>query len=150
MDPVSAIVGALIAGATVAAKDTATQAVKDAYAGLKTLITDLYKLASIPLLEKNPSSKAYQEAVRDEVSASADLVKDVRVLERAKALNEAILAYSAPQLEAWGLKVGTIKAGADVVLERISGLRGGANIDKIEADGNVRISDVHGGTPPEK
>jgi hypothetical protein len=38
MEPLSLIVAALVAGATAAAKDTATQAVKDAYQGLKTLV----------------------------------------------------------------------------------------------------------------
>ena len=38
MDPVSLILGALAAGAGAALKDTAGQAVKDAYAGLKSLI----------------------------------------------------------------------------------------------------------------
>jgi hypothetical protein len=38
MDPVSIVLAALMAGATAATKDTASQAVKDAYTGLKTLI----------------------------------------------------------------------------------------------------------------
>ncbi len=38
MDPVSVILAALAAGATAATKDTASQAVKDAYAGLKALV----------------------------------------------------------------------------------------------------------------
>jgi hypothetical protein len=38
VDPVSIVLAALAAGALAAAKDTASQAVKDAYAGLKTLV----------------------------------------------------------------------------------------------------------------
>ena len=38
MDPVSVVLAALAAGATAATKDTASQAVKDAYAGLKALV----------------------------------------------------------------------------------------------------------------
>ena len=38
MDPVSVVLAALAAGATAAAQDTASQAVKDAYAGLKALV----------------------------------------------------------------------------------------------------------------
>jgi len=38
MDPISAIVGALVAGASAAATDVASKAVKDAYDGLKALI----------------------------------------------------------------------------------------------------------------
>jgi hypothetical protein len=46
MDPVSLIVAALAAGASAALKDTAGQAVKDAYAGLKSLLKR--KLANKP------------------------------------------------------------------------------------------------------
>lgn len=42
MDPVSLIEGALVAGAAASAKDTAGQAIKDAYAGLKTLLSRLF------------------------------------------------------------------------------------------------------------
>lgn len=38
MEPISMIVGALVAGASTAIKDTASQAVKDAYQGLKDLL----------------------------------------------------------------------------------------------------------------
>ncbi len=38
MDPVSMVLAALAAGATVAAKDTTSQAIKDAYSGLKSLL----------------------------------------------------------------------------------------------------------------
>jgi hypothetical protein len=38
MDPVSVVLAALAAGATAAARDTASQAVKDAYAGLTALV----------------------------------------------------------------------------------------------------------------
>jgi hypothetical protein len=38
MDPVSVVLAALAAGATGGAKDTASQAMKDAYAGLKALV----------------------------------------------------------------------------------------------------------------
>ena len=38
MEPISMIVGALVAGSSAALKDTASQAVKDAYSGLRTLV----------------------------------------------------------------------------------------------------------------
>ena len=38
MDPVTVIITALAAGATAAAKDTASQAIKDTYTGLKSII----------------------------------------------------------------------------------------------------------------
>jgi hypothetical protein len=49
VDPVSLIVAALVAGAAAALKDTAGQAVKDAYTGLKTLLRR--KTADAPAVE---------------------------------------------------------------------------------------------------
>jgi NADH pyrophosphatase NudC (nudix superfamily) len=43
MEPISMIVGALVAGASAALKDTASQVVKDAYQGLKTLLVRYWK-----------------------------------------------------------------------------------------------------------
>ena len=43
MDPIGVIVAALVVGATVGAKDLATDAIKDTYAGLKELIKQRFK-----------------------------------------------------------------------------------------------------------
>ena len=43
MEPITMVVGALAAGAAAALKNTANEAVKDAYAGLKTLVVDYWK-----------------------------------------------------------------------------------------------------------
>lgn len=43
MEPISIIVGALVAGASSALKDTASQAIKDAYQGLKYLVIEHWK-----------------------------------------------------------------------------------------------------------
>lgn len=43
MEPISMIVGALVAGSSAALKDTANQAVKDAYCGLRTLVIHHWK-----------------------------------------------------------------------------------------------------------
>jgi hypothetical protein len=68
MDPVSAIVGALALGASVALKTATEQAVKDAYAKLKVLIQTRYASVSADLvqLEETPDSKS-RRAVIEEV-----------------------------------------------------------------------------------
>ncbi len=43
MEPISMLVGALVAGASSALKDTANQAVKDTYQGLKNLVIEHWK-----------------------------------------------------------------------------------------------------------
>lgn len=59
MDPVSIILAALTAGASAAAKDTASQAIKDTYAGLKKLVLKRF--------EKKPQAEmALEEYEKDE------------------------------------------------------------------------------------
>lgn len=48
MEPISAITGALIAGASAAVKDVASQAVKDSYQALKTKLSGLFKEKNCP------------------------------------------------------------------------------------------------------
>ena len=79
-DPITLIVGALAAGATAAAKDVVSQAVKDAYNGLKTLIVSKYESnpnvgASLQTLEIKPDSSDIQVVVETalrEVGADQD------------------------------------------------------------------------------
>lgn len=59
MDPVTLIVAALVAGASAGLKDTATVAIKDAYAGLKSLIRHRFQ----------DSHAAASSAVHNEISA---------------------------------------------------------------------------------
>jgi hypothetical protein len=147
MDPVAAIVSALVAGATAAASQTATQAIKDAYQALKTILVDTYKIASTSLLEKKPSDKAYREAVHTELKETHGVATDKAVLEGAKAVSDAVSQASPAKLGAWGVDVGTLKAAGDVIAERISGTGGGFKADEIESGGSVRFSDVVGGAP---
>jgi hypothetical protein len=61
MDPISLILAALAAGATAAVKDTAGEAVKDAYAGLKALVrrrfgADSKAEAELEALERQPEA----------------------------------------------------------------------------------------------
>src|SRR4051812_3442158 len=62
---VASLVAALAAGAIAAAKDTATQAVKDAYSGIRKYITDRYAMVQLDALEKNPQSKGQKLVVQE-------------------------------------------------------------------------------------
>jgi hypothetical protein len=68
VEPVTtALVTALAAGAAAGLKDTAAQAVKDAYAKLKGLIRTRYPNVSIDQLEQQPTSKARQGVVGEDL-----------------------------------------------------------------------------------
>ena len=90
MEPISLILAALFAGATVAAKDTAGKAVKDAYEGLKTLIkrkfADRGKEADGMIVDnhkRKPDLKAVK-AVLEEKLIEAGIDKDEEVLKAAQ------------------------------------------------------------------
>lgn len=97
MDPISAIVAALVAGTVEAAKPTAVQAVKDAYTGLKALIVRKFSGATTPLqsVEEKPASESRQSALKEEL-ADTGIDRDAEI---ARALQQlvATLKQHAPQ-----------------------------------------------------
>lgn len=92
MDPTTAIITALAAGAAAAAKDTASEAIKDLYKGLKYLLSK--HLTTLPRLEKNPTEKA-QEAAVEELSES-EIKDDPKVAKAAADLAEAVARDTQP------------------------------------------------------
>jgi hypothetical protein len=92
MDPTITIMTAIVAGAAAASKDVAAQAVKDAYAGLKTLITRKFGdkadvEGAIQGVEKKPGSDSRKGVLQEELEdAQAGQANDV--VEQAKTLLE--------------------------------------------------------------
>jgi hypothetical protein len=141
MDPVSAILGALVAGASAAGAEVGSAALKDAYQGLKTVLTDTYAFVSTKLLEKKPLDPAFQEAVRSELAASAGLIDDPQVLEKTKAIQDAVAAMPSEKSAALGIDIETLKVGGNLIAERIrDGIRG----KDWSAAGDARFTDVGG------
>ena len=100
MDPLSLILTALVAGATAAAKETATAAVKDAYQGLKTLVLNKFSgkpeaETALSGYEKKP--EIWKEPVKDALAGTA-ADKDEAIIKAAQAL----LARADPQGHAQG------------------------------------------------
>jgi hypothetical protein len=149
MDPVSAIIGALIAGATAAMKETASQAVKDAYAGLKRILIDTYSIHSIGLVEKKPNNAAFRQAAESELKDSAALA-DRQVMEHALAvLTAALRDLANVSAGGYGIDAETIKAGQNLLIERVSGGHIGIRAGTIEAGGDMTLRDIQG-TGPKK
>jgi len=92
MDPVTVtIVVALAAGAAAAAKDVASSAIKDAYAGLRRLIVDRYARA-VPFaeaVEEDPSSEPEQAVLAKQLS-QAGASSDEELKSAAQTLLDAI------------------------------------------------------------
>jgi hypothetical protein len=141
MEPVSAITAALIAGATAAASETASQAVKDAYQALKAVLIGGYKVVSTALLEKKPSSPEYQRAVENELKENAAIADDKAVLEKTKAVQDALLKEPPAQLVAWGIDLKKLETGGSIIAERIVG---GIHGEEWKAEKDVHFSDISG------
>jgi hypothetical protein len=92
MDPISLILAALAAGASAALKDTAGDAIKDAYAGLKALIKrrltgDGAAEAKLEEIEQQPD--ADPSALRPHLEAAA-ADRDEELVRLARALMERV------------------------------------------------------------
>ena len=90
MDPITLITTALAAGAAVAGKEIAAEAVRDAYHGLKTLILRKFGdqpevPAAIQLVETQPNSEPYQQALQTSL-AQAHAEADPDVVAQAQSL----------------------------------------------------------------
>jgi hypothetical protein len=139
MDPfIASLVVALAAGAVAAAKETATQAVKDAYAGIRQYIKDRYATVQLESLEKEPGSKGQQLVVQEKLEkAGAD--KDPELPKLVKQFVEALKAQ-VPDFA--GVDLENIRAAVDVQIRRVGG-EGPVKIKDVEArSGSAIIEDV--------
>jgi hypothetical protein len=142
MDPIAIIVAALVAGAAAGLKPTVEKAVQDTYAGLKAFIQRKYGDVDLDTLEKKPDSEAKRASVAEDLAA-AGADRDDELLQRAKALLDALKQH-APQtaaaigvdlaeIEAAYLKIQRVRASGDGVKVRKGKFEGGIEIDEIEA-----------------
>ncbi len=92
MEASSVIVAALLAGAAAAAKDTASQALKDAYSGLKTLIQRRFKgnkSAELALEESVKGPDTWEKPLAKSMSEHG-LQEDQEVIDLANRLREIV------------------------------------------------------------
>ena len=85
MEPLTLIVSALVAGATAALQETASQAVKDAYAGFKALIQKRFAgkpEAEMALAQHEKKPDIWKEPLKDALTET-DADKDPAIIEAA-------------------------------------------------------------------
>jgi hypothetical protein len=151
MEPFSTVlVSALAAGAVAAAKDVASDTVKQAYISLKTLLVNEYKVMALQLLESAPQNEAFQKAVEAEAGQKEGLSTDKEVANATAALQDALLKEPPAVLQAWGIDVHTLKAGRDAIIRNVSGPAGGLKAHTLDASRDVLLENVHGGNLPGK
>lgn len=152
MDPVTVIVSALAAGASVALKSTAETVIKDAYNGFKALIQRKFGKVDVAPVEARPESEAKRASVAEDLKdAGAD--QDAEVLDAATKLL-ALLEQHAPAAgQAIGVDISKAKTRGfeirDIVASGGSAI--GVRLSGVEATEDTKISGVRtkarGGDP---
>ncbi len=145
MDPITLIVTAVAIGAAAGLKPTAEQAVKDAYAGLKTLIQHKYRNVDVSLLESDPASDARKGVVREELEkTTAD--QDEELLRVARSVMQAVAKYAPESAAEVNIKLEDVKVAADVRIEDLMASGAGARVEvdakKVEAGRDFVIKGV--------
>jgi hypothetical protein len=147
MEAITLIVTSLALGAAAGLKPTAEQAIKDAYAGLKSLIKPKYSKASVEQLEEAPESKNRRAVVEEDLTKTgAD--KDEEVLRQAKTLLDAIQAHAPETASAIGVDLAEIKA-VSLNIEDIVAQATGVRVRQGEFSGDITIRNVRAGNPAE-
>lgn len=114
MEPTTLIISALVAGATAALKETASQAVKDAYAGLKALIQKHFAgkpEADMALAQHEKKPEVWEAPLKDAL-AETGADKDEAIVQAAEKLLKLVQPqvgtgkYSVQIGEAQGVVIG--------------------------------------------
>ena len=145
MEALLIIFKAIVVGASAAFKPTAEQAVKDAYAGLKALVKKKWSHVEVESLERDPTSQARQDLVKEELQKTKGL-EDREVLELAKAVLTAVKQHDSDAASAAGITIQYIEALKNININEILASDGGTSIGKIKAGEDVRIGTI-GGNP---
>jgi len=148
MDPfIVSLVGALAAGAVAAAKHTATQAITDAYAGIRQYIKDRYATVQLEGLDKEPKSKGQQLVVQEKLK-EAGVANDPDLPKLLARFVEALKSQAPDAGKTVGVDLENIRAAIDVQIRRVGG-EGPVKIKDIGAgSGSVIVEDV--GHPKKK
>lgn len=143
MDVASAFIAILAAGAAAGLKETASDAVKSAYAGLKAILAG--KLSSLANLEEHPDDPDYQSAAKKEISHKG-LIGDGKLVDKARELIEAIEREAPHQNQADGINLSEIRAARDVLIRNLEATGAIAVRDVASNTGNIHIEGIRAGS----
>jgi hypothetical protein len=143
VDPVSVIVAALAAGAAAGLKDTAADAVRDAYGSVKRLIRSRYSAVDLGPLEGRPESDAKRASLAEDLE-SAGAGSDEELLALVRELVAAIERHDPTAAAAVGVDLEKVKAAS----LRVGGVVAegtGVRVRESEFAGDIEITDVRAG-----
>lgn len=149
MDPITLIVAALALGASDGVRDTAQQAIGDAYSAVKDLITKRYASVSTDVegLEQEPE-EGLRRALLEKKLTQAGAGDDVELYGLAQALLSAV-EEQAPDLPATiGVLIRRAAVGGNIEVEDVA-VDGGTGVaaEDVAAGGDLRISRVAARAP---
>ena len=155
MDSVTIVVTALVLGAGAGRQDAAPQTITVPYAGLKSLIQRKYPGISLSLLEAEPSSKARQAVIEEDLR-TARAGADPELLEQAQRVLNAVEVQAPATNQVVGIALHDIKAASielTSILAQSTGPTTGVAIQHADVTGDIRIGNVRaisGSPAPEK
>jgi hypothetical protein len=145
MDPITM---ALVLGASAGVKSIGETAIKDIYAGLKSLIQRKYATVKVEQLEVDPSSRNRRGVIEEELAA-AGADKDREVLQKAQELLETSQRLPPAAVAAIGVDLKDIE-GASLAIRRVTAEGPGVEIIKGKFSGDVTIEDIKAGGSGER
>ncbi|MFN8443769.1 MAG: hypothetical protein U0175_23525 [Caldilineaceae bacterium] len=146
MDPITLLTTAIVAGAVAATQETTAQAVKDAYAGLKTLIASRFQNAktAIDVIEAKPDDAAMKKTAENLIQMSG-AEKDIEVLSQAQTLLKAVEKFGAEFAPAIGIDMKNVKIGASLHIEDVIASGTAVKMETVETKEDVIIKGVRAG-----
>jgi hypothetical protein len=109
MDPITVILTALATGAAAGVTSTATDAIKEAYGALKSLVKARYATVGVDALEKQPASPALRREVKKELKNGA-AGEDLELLRQARAVIDLVQEHAPQAAEVVGVTIAKLKA----------------------------------------
>jgi hypothetical protein len=141
VDPISLIVAAVAAGAAAGLKDSAADAVRQAYAGLKRLLLERHGV-DVGAVERKPDSEAKQASLKEDLTDTG-AADDVELRDAARRLIEAVAEHDPAAARAVGVDLEDVSAAfirvGDVDVQgAATGLRG----RRVNVAGGIQVGDI--------
>jgi hypothetical protein len=143
MDPIGIIVSALATGVAAGLKPTAEKAIKDAYAGLKSMIQRKYSRVDLQPIENKPESLSKRESVAEDL-VDAGATGDQELLDLAKVLIDAVARHDKATADVIGVDLEEVKA-AYLDIKKVTTSGTGVRVKKSEFEGGIDIGEVNAG-----
>lgn len=143
MEPVTLVVAAIAAGAAAALKDTASQAVRDAYAAVKAVLHKRYTGVDVRPVEQKPASLPKRESLEEDLAA-AGAQTDTELARLAQRLLDEIERHDPAAGRSVGVDISGLKAAA-LRIHDVQGGDTGVALKDAEIAGAVEISSIVGG-----